>query len=1056
MNSYRPMKRNTIIKKCLKNGEPVHHYTISKNIGRGGSGFTYLAQDETGKPCVIKEYIPFNNRYSFVRNSNDVLVFNSTVSESQKKTITNKLIQIATHEYDINHKTMITEAGDNSPYIFDFTTFSDTSSDVIYGLIQTVEGEVFSEYITHITTEEKIHLLLKVSDAIKYINSRGILHADLTPENIYVNSMEQVQILDFGASMDIGKFRRGTTEDKKKFARNLLSTNVGSLSRYYCSENLLTFANSINFVSNDNESDINKIVDILSNNISYADDIYSFKQIILFTLIGAPEAKIYLSSMTVEEYICDKLKDNFNITVTHLLCKLVHTNEFDLNILTDFLKLIDYYRLQGERYSDSTPNFSLSNAHKINNSLDALDFLINQSGFSYLLSLMKDLPTKIKKLLGSPFWFIKNIDLEFALTLCTFPPKADVAIDTYRNRNSIGLRITQKLLAASPPDKDYNFISIFYTNFDIDYIFYKNFDIDYTFYKNIPDNDELTNRQLLAKKLLTDLYCIFEKLLRKYSKKSSLPSICTEILSKTIKTVINSGSGIVCYKEPVKYGFLSTHYSEEDKANFIIRQIYYVNLNCGYIKWPDTNMQKNININSLFFSSHSYYPEVIYTHNFDNEIKEIQKARTQIPFKFFVRYDNNPIFEKVNTTTINSKYSKSEFLPLKDVYGTSLSTAIIIGVPNKKVVSTLISTINKRMKIVYLIDASYKPIKDKIHRILATLRHGGIKKEMLYKLKIHNKSQNKILSQKEIDTILHSSNDIFCINGWYYLSYQGCMSNFTPKNDGILTELLTNFLSDNPEPSYRSNLFLDGIFSALHKDVLTKRLKTNNTTVFQEVITYLKSSNCTWLITTFTVYVKNLIIDCLDMLDNIIYSYNLSILRDIYRLEGLLNRKDFYDVENSLYDIKYNNKTIQCNYEEKRESLIYNFLPLQLKGNIATIPNGMLFISDSYFLHEGNKDILSCIQEIIFSDYTIYIGSYTFKYCKNLRKIRLPKNLQYLSRAAFEGCNKNVEIDWQDIDSFFSFYPQDSISEKTRSTPESYMSWFQYIHSSLEDLLKNK
>lgn len=374
MNSYRPMKRNTIINKCLKNGEPVHHYIIDKNIGRGGSGFTYLAKDETGKPYVIKEYIPFNNRYSFVRNSNDVLVFNSTVSESQKKTITNKLIQIAAHEYDINHKAMITEAGDNSPYIFDFTTFSDTSSDVIYGLIQTVEGEVFSEYITHITTEEKIHLLLKVSDAIKYINSRGILHADLTPENIYVNSMEQVQILDFGASMDIGKFRRGTTEDKKKFARNLLSTNVGSFSRYYCSENLLTFANSINFVSNDNESDINKIVDILSNNISYADDIYSFKQIMLFTLIGAPEAKIYLSSMTVEEYICDKLKDNFNITVTHLLCKLVRTNEFDLNIMTDFLKLIDYYRLRGEHYSDSTPNFSLSNTHKINNSLDALDY----------------------------------------------------------------------------------------------------------------------------------------------------------------------------------------------------------------------------------------------------------------------------------------------------------------------------------------------------------------------------------------------------------------------------------------------------------------------------------------------------------------------------------------------------------------------------------------------------------------------------------------------------------------------------------------------------------
>lgn len=1009
MNSYRPMKKNTRINKCLKNGEPVHHYTISKNIGRGGSGFTYLAKDETGKPCVIKEYIPFNNRYSFVRNSNDVLVFNSTVSESQKKTITNKLIQIATHEYDINHKAMITEAGDNSPYIFDFTTFSDTSSDVIYGLIQTVEGEVFSEYITHITTEEKIHLLLKVSDAIKYINSRGILHADLTPENIYVNSMGQVQILDFGASMDIGKFRRGTTEDKKKFARNLLSTNVGSFSRYYCSENLLTFANSINFVSNDNESDINKIIDILSNNISYADDIYSFKQIILFTLIGAPEAKIYLSSMTVEEYICDSLKDDFNITINHLLCKLVHIKEFDLNILTDFLKLIDYYRLQRDYHPDSAPNFSLSTKHKFNNSLDALDFLINLSGFSYLLSLMRELPAKIKRLFGAPFWFIRDLDLEFALTLCTFPSKTTVYVNTYKNFNSIGSRITQKLLARYPIDKDNYFISTFYNNFDIDYIFIK----------NILDNDELTNRRLLAQEILTNLYCIFEKYLRKYSKKSSLPSICTEILSRTIKTVINSGSDIVLYKEPISYGPF-TCYSEEDKANFILSQIYYVNLNCGYIKWPDTSIPKRININSLFFSAHSYYPEVIYTRSFDDEIKKIQKTKSLL--KFFIRYDDNSIFEKTNNITINSLSLKkqSEFPPLSDVYGYSLNTIIIIGVSNRKAISTLISTIDQHTKIICLIDDNYKPIKDKIHRIMATLRHGGIKKEMLYKLKIHNKSQNKILSQNEIDTILCKSNDIFCIDGWYYLSYQGCISNSTPSNDKILKRLLINFLSDAPEPSYRSNLFLDGIFSALHSDVLTKILTVNNITIFQNLITYLKSANCIWLTTTFIEYAKTIIINNTST-PFFEYSRDLSILRHIFMMEGLFNEKDFYDIRYRFYNFIWDSETFQYRFEKTTMGIIYNFSPLQLNNNIATIPDGMLFISADYFLHESNKDILSCIQEIIFSDYTIYIDSSTFEYCKNLRKIRLPKNLKYLSASAFNECNETIEIDWQDIDSFFAF-----------------------------------
>lgn len=1032
MNSYRPMKRNTIINKCLKNGDPVHHYTISKNIGRGGSGFTYLAQDETEKPCVIKEYIPFNNRYSFVRNSNDVLVFNSTVSESQKETITNKLIQIATHEYDINHKAMITEAGDNSPYIFDFTTFSDTSSDVIYGLIQTVEGEVFSEYITHITTEEKIHLLLKVSDAIKYINSRGILHADLTPENIYVNSMEQVQILDFGASMDIGKFRRGTTEDKKKFARNLLSTNVGSLSRYYCSENLLTFANSINFVSNDNESDINKIVDILSNNISYADDIYSFKQIILFTLIGAPEAKIYLSSMTVEEYICDKLHGGYNIPIGHLLCKLIRINEFDLNVLTDFLKLIDYYIFTNAKHAflmdflkpigfySNLPDFTLSCIFPISNSLDSLDLAINvhSNDFSYLLKHMVELPLKIKMLFGAPYWFVKDFDLEIALALCNFPFKISDDNRTYQNL----------------PYKHYNFINIFYNNFDTDYIFKK----------NTCNNDELTYRRLLSQKILTDLYCLFEKYLQKVCEDSSIPQIYIKILLETVNKVINSGSDIVCCKEPMNYGLHKIH-SEEEKAQFIIKQIY--ELTKKNIKWSDINSYIKLDLDNLFFSYYSYYPEVIYTNNFNNEIKKLVTSNTQTLFKFLIRYDDNLIFEKINTITIDSKHPsiQSEFPPLKNVYGYYLNTIVIIGVPNKNLIPNPVSITSRHSKLVFLMDDNYKPIKDEIHKIMSTLRHGGIKKEMLYKIKVHDNSQNKILSEREIDFILYNSADIFCINEWFYLSYQGCTSNFVPNNDDILTELLINFLSDNPEPSYRDNLFLDGIFSALHSDILTKTIENNNITIFQKIISYLKSANCTWLTTTFTEYFKSLIVNKFDILDNAIYSYDLAILRKIYLIEGLFNQIDFNNIIYDFYNIKYYNKCIPLTFE-KYGSIIYNFLPLQIEDNIAIIPDSLLYISNVYFLYEGNKKILSCIQEIIFADYTIYIDSDTFKYCKNLRKIRLPRNLKYLSVHAFDGCHKIIEIDWQDIDSFFAF------DEKSIGKPTPILTKDEYIETYLNTI----
>lgn len=278
---------------------------------------------------------------------------------------------------------------------------------------------------------------------------------------------------------------------------------------------------------------------------------------------------------------------------------------------------------------------------------------------------------------------------------------------------------------------------------------------------------------------------------------------------------------------------------------------------------------------------------------------------TQTLFKFLIRYDDNLIFEKLNTITIDSKPStiQSEFPTLKDVYGSCLNTIIIIGVPNKNVLLNLISTVSRYSKIVCLIDNNYEPIKDEIHKIMASLHHGGIKKEMLYKIKVHDNSKNKILSEKEINDILYNSADIFCINEWFYLSYQGCKQNFAPGNDDILTELLINFLSDNPKPSYRDNLFLDGILSSLHNDVLTKTLEDNNITIFQKIISYLKSANCTWLTTTFTEYFKTLIINNLNTWDNAIYSYDLAILRYIYLIEDLFNETDFDNIIGSIYDI---------------------------------------------------------------------------------------------------------------------------------------------------------
>lgn len=115
----------------------------------------------------------------------------------------------------------------------------------------------------------------------------------------------------------------------------------------------------------------------------------------------------------------------------------------------------------------------------------------------------------------------------------------------------------------------------------------------------------------------------------------------------------------------------------------------------------------------------------------------------------------------------------------------------------------------------------------------------------------------------------------------------------------------------------------------------------------------------------------------------------------------------------------------------------------------------MLFISDDYFLYEGNKKFLSDIQEIIFSDYTVYIEGDTFKYCKNLRRIRLPRNLKYLSNHAFDSCNENIEIDWQNIDSFLAFeYGEHGVSITKEEYIKRYLKKILICHQ-LKNILKD-
>ena len=67
-----------------------------------------------------------------------------------------------------------------------------------------VEGVTLKEYLAkkggQISFEEAKGIMMPVMDALREVHQAGMLHRDISPDNIYITTAAQVKILDFGAA----------------------------------------------------------------------------------------------------------------------------------------------------------------------------------------------------------------------------------------------------------------------------------------------------------------------------------------------------------------------------------------------------------------------------------------------------------------------------------------------------------------------------------------------------------------------------------------------------------------------------------------------------------------------------------------------------------------------------------------------------------------------------------------------------------------------------------------------------------------------------------------
>lgn len=179
-------------------------YQIKKVLGQGGFGITYLAYDQTLQQNVaIKEYFPVK----IVRR------LGNTLRKGQG-------------EYELSATAMVyPQNGQEEKYLNGMKNFLEEAQ-MLFGKFD-VEGlaavkdyfeengtaYIVMEYLSGPTLQEyeKEHkgkisekqaeiLLEPVINALAYIHSIGIVHCDISPDNLIFNKEGQLKLIDFGAA----------------------------------------------------------------------------------------------------------------------------------------------------------------------------------------------------------------------------------------------------------------------------------------------------------------------------------------------------------------------------------------------------------------------------------------------------------------------------------------------------------------------------------------------------------------------------------------------------------------------------------------------------------------------------------------------------------------------------------------------------------------------------------------------------------------------------------------------------------------------------------------
>lgn len=185
-------------------------YRIGRVLGEGGFGITYLGLDENlGRLVAVKEYFPT----SFVLRENSVSL-GVTCYTSQGQDFYKK----GREQFLQEARTMARlDKAREIVRVMDFFSANNTA----YLVMEFLEGETLKELVARrgpIPTEELLDLMRPVVAAVGTMHRAGILHRDVSPDNVMVLKDGGVKLMDFGCARELEGGRTMTVVLKHGFA----------------------------------------------------------------------------------------------------------------------------------------------------------------------------------------------------------------------------------------------------------------------------------------------------------------------------------------------------------------------------------------------------------------------------------------------------------------------------------------------------------------------------------------------------------------------------------------------------------------------------------------------------------------------------------------------------------------------------------------------------------------------------------------------------------------------------------------------------------------------